>query len=209
MGAVGSRRVRFDGEIFGVGTSSGVRVVLGAWAASPFGQVVDVMVEDAAGHRTLIAPSRDIADFISATYTFDEVRVEATVVHATAGRVLLRSPSLDLDIGIGERTAIGSILRLVPGPLRRARWWCRALAVPARLLRPGLRTVGTAGAGRREYYCAADEHRITSARGTWNGVDLGTLRPVEPPVRFGFTSTPATPSRVRITTLIDLGTHPQ
>ena len=204
MCLVGSRRVRFDGEIFGVGTSSGVRLVVGAWAASPFGRVVDVMVEDAEGWRTLLAPRSDIADFIAATYVFDEIRVEATSLRIAADAVRVTSQSLELEIGVGGRTPVGRILRLVPGPLGRTRWWCRASGIPARILRPGVRTVGTARAGRREYYCAGDEHRVTTVRARWNGADLGGLRPIVPAVRFGFASTPSAPARVRITTLIDL-----
>ncbi len=195
---------RFDGEIIGVGTDSGVRVVVGAWSASPFGDFVDVMLEDASGHRTLIAPERGIADFVAATYVFDRVRIEPTTLHRDGDLLRLRSTSLDLVILIGYRTMVGRVLRLVPGALRRARWWCRVIGPAARLLRPGVRTVGTAGGGRREYYCAADEHRVVSVKGTFEGVALGGLRPVQPAVRFGFASTPPTPARVRVTTLIFL-----
>ena len=204
MGAVSAQRVRFDGEILGLGTASGIRLVAGVWSASPFGEIVDVMVEDADGHRTLIAPRRDVADFIAATYVFDAIRIEPTTLHRDGETTLIGSASLELVIQVGHRTGVGQLLRLVPGPLRRARWWTRAIGPLARLLRPGVRTVGTAGGGRREYYCAADEHQITSVKGTFDRIDLGDLRPVLPAVRFGFASTPPAPSRVRVTTLIDL-----
>jgi hypothetical protein len=71
-------------------------------------------------------------------------------------------------------------------------------------LRPGVRTVGTAGGGRREYYCTADEHFVASARVSFDGIDLGALRPLLPAVRFGFASAPPRPSVVGVTTLIDL-----
>ena len=116
----------------------------------------------------------------------------------------LSSPSLHVELRPGRRTGVGRLLVLVPGPLRRAGWWCRAIGPAARRLRPGVRTVGTAGGGRREYYCAADEHLVESARVRFDGTELGGLQPVLPAVRFGFASAPPTPSFVRVTTLIDL-----
>jgi hypothetical protein len=40
---------------------------------------------------------------------------------------------------------------------------------------------------------------------TWDGEDQGGLAPVDPPVRFGFGSTPRTPSLVRVVTLVREG----
>jgi hypothetical protein len=162
------------------------------------------MVEDKDGHRTLLAPGQDAADFIAATYTFDEIRVEPITTRETDGSSMVSSPSLSVELQLGRRTGVGRLLVLMPGALRRATWWCRAIGPVARTLRPGVDTVGTAGRGRREYYCAADEHLIESARVSFDGIELGGMRPVIPAVRFGFASTPATPSLVRVTTLIDL-----
>ena len=75
-------RVRFDGWILGVGTSSGTRVVVGHWPRSPFGPVSDVMVEHPDGHRLLLAPQPEVAEFIATTYTFDQI----TLVPVTVGR---------------------------------------------------------------------------------------------------------------------------
>jgi hypothetical protein len=197
-------RLRFDGDIAGLGTEAGIRLVVGMWSVSPFGGIVDVMIEAGDGHRVLLAPNRAVAKFIAATYVFDEVRVETITCERSAANLVISSPSLQLRIRLGRRTAVGTLLTLVPGPLRRARWWCRAIGPVARLLRPGVRTVGTAGGGRREYYCAADERLIAAVRVSFDGIDLGGLRPVVPAVRFGFASAPPTPSLVRLTTLIAL-----
>ena len=72
-------RQRFRGRIAGIGSTSGTRVVVGRWLDTPFGPFADAMVETAAGHRVLLAPHRDAADFIRSTYTFDEVRIETSV----------------------------------------------------------------------------------------------------------------------------------
>ncbi|PAZ09762.1 hypothetical protein CLM62_44450 [Streptomyces sp. SA15] len=49
-------RLRFDGSIAGMGTSSGTRLVLGHWQRSPFGPFSDVMIERADGERLFGAP---------------------------------------------------------------------------------------------------------------------------------------------------------
>ena len=193
---------RFDGAIAGVGTASGVRLVAGLWPRSPYGNLVDVMVERADGHRILIAPTTEAADFIASTYRFDEIRAEPTALRIAGRRWTITSPSLELHLDLGPRTALGQLLVLVPPPLARARWWARALDPVARRLLRGVHTVGTAGGGRREYYAALDQHRIVAARAVLDGATLGALSDVEPPVRFGFGSTPARPSLVRVTTTV-------
>ena len=47
-------REQFTGWIAGLGTASGHRVVVGHWPRSPYGAVTDAMIEDPAGHRTLV-----------------------------------------------------------------------------------------------------------------------------------------------------------
>jgi hypothetical protein len=191
------RTLRFDGAIAGIGTASGTRLVLGLWPDSPFGSIVDAMVERADGHRVLIAPTEEVAAFIAATYRFDEVRVEPTALTVRATRWTVRTRSLSVGLDVGRRTSLGVLLSIVPRPLARARWWCQAIDPVARAIRPGVHTTGTAGGGRREWYCALDEHAIRAATVRWDGADLGTLRPV-----VGFASTPPRPAVVRVTTLV-------
>ncbi|MGY0021062.1 hypothetical protein ACVHNB_19010 [Streptomyces sp. YJ-C3] len=194
---------RFDGAIAGLGTRSGVRLVVGMWRDSPFGPVTDVMIERPDGHRILIAPTPSVADYIATTYTFDEVRVESVVLTVErSGRLIVRSPSVELALATGRRTGVGLLLTLVPRPLARTRGWCRLINPVARLARRGVRTNGSAGGARHEYYCALDEHLLTSASVRLDGHDPGPLTTVTPPVRFGFGSTPPRPALVRVTTLI-------
>lgn len=193
----------FDGTIAGCGTTSGTRLVLGMWDASPFGPIADAMIERPDGHRILLAPSAGVADYIAATYSFDEVRVESTSLAVIAGRRIVRSRSLRAELVTGSRTAVGALLRTVPAPVARSRWWAAAIDPVAARMREGVRTVGTAGGGRREYYGAMDEHRLAAVHAVLDGESLGDLRPVAPPVHFGFGSTPALPSIVRVTTTID------
>jgi hypothetical protein len=193
---------RFDGWIAGVGTAAGLRVVVGHWPHSPYGAFTDVMIERPDGHRLLLAPDEQTAEFVSSTYTFDETRL-GPVTHTEDGAVHhVATADLDLTLRTGARPPLGWLLRAVPGALATAPAWIAAIDAIARRVLPGVRTAGSAGGGRREYYGARDLHRVVDARVRWEGEDQGELTPVDPPVRFGFGSTPRAPSLVRITTLI-------
>lgn len=194
--------LRFDGTIAGIGTEAGVRLVVGMWRASPYGPIADVMIEQPDGHRILIAPSDEVGAFVAGTYRFDEVRVEPVTLHVDGAFRYLRTATLALDLETGSRTRLGRLLALVPRRLARSRAWCRLIDPVAQVVRNGVRTTGTAGSGRREWYCATDEHRVVRAVATLDGAVLGDLRPVVPPVRFGFASTPPVPSAVDVTTWI-------
>ncbi|EFQ82608.1 hypothetical protein HMPREF0063_11817 [Aeromicrobium marinum DSM 15272] len=191
----------FTGHIAGIGTAEGTRIVIGMWDESPFGRFADAMVEDATGHRTLIAPRQDVADFVATTYSFDEVRIEP--VDVTRGDTWsVHSRSLQVWFTPGGRLWVAPLLRLVPAPLRRSELWARICSPIARRLMPGVQTHGSAGHGRTEWYAARDVHRVTAAGATWYDRELGALAPVAPPVRFGFASSPAQPTLTSLTSYV-------
>ncbi|MFJ8360921.1 hypothetical protein [Streptomyces sp. NPDC093984] len=200
-GHAGRVRLRFDGWIAGIGTSSGTRVVVGHWARSPFGPFTDVMLERKDGHRVLLAPSARTARFVAGTYVFDEVRVVPVAVEAGRGECAVVAPPLDLRFVTGRRGPMGLLLTAVPGPLAARPAWAVLVAPAARALL-GVRTHGSAGAGRYEWYGAKDLRPVTEAWGVYEGEDLGSLAPVEPAVRFGFGSTPRRPCLMRVTTTV-------
>ena len=193
---------RFDGWIAGLGTGSGLRTVIGIWPRSPLGSFADVMVERADGHRLLLAPSPQVADFVAATYTFDEVRIEPVGTSTDGTRWQITAGPLETEFTVGRRAALGWLLRSVPPPLRTSPAWISAIDVVARSVLPGVRTRGSAVGGREEFYGAQDLHAIATAAVLWEGLDQGALSPVDPPVRFGFGSTPHAPSFTRVTTLV-------
>ena len=174
--------------------------MVGRWDDSPFGAFADVMIAEPDGTRVLLAPDERVAEFVSATYRFD--RVEIGPVLVTRGWQVT-APGLDLQLRIGRRNLLGRLLRLVPARLATAPGWTRVTDPVSRLLLRGVRTRGTAGNGRREYYGATDLHRITSLSGSWRGVDLGGLASVSPDPGFGFGSTPKTPSVTTIVTTVE------
>lgn len=196
-------RLRFDGWIAGIGTACGTRVVLGHWAVSPFGPFSDVMLEDADGNRLLLAPTGPTAEFIAGTYAFDRVRVVPVGVRRDAAHWRVTAGPLDLRFTTGRRGALGLLLRAVPGAVAARPAWTAVTDPLARLLL-GVRTRGTAGRGRREWYGVRDLRVLTAASTVLDGRDLGPLAPVVP-VRFGFGSTPRRPSLVRVTTTVAVG----
>lgn len=188
----------------GVGSESGVRVVVGLWQQTPLGAFADAMVETADGHRVLLAPTPEVRDFIVATYTFDEVRLETIAADDGPGRIRVRSRSLHLEVGVGQRTPLGRALRVVPDRLATAPVWCALTDPFARVLLRGVRTRGTAHGDRREWYGATDVREVVSLAGHVDGRDLGPLAPVDPPCRFGFSSTPRRPSVTSVVTTVEV-----
>jgi len=199
---VGTRQ-RFRGRIAGVGSTSGVRVVVGWWHESPFGPFADAMVERADGHRILVAPSEQVRDLVATTYVFDETRVEPFTVSAggVAGSVwVVESASLSLRLGVGGRMPVGHLLRLVPRAVAQSPAFATVADPVARVAMRGVRTRGMARAGRREFYGATDLRTVTALTGLLDGIPLGDLAPV------GFSSTPKRPSVTDVvTTIVETG----
>ena len=199
-----TRRLRFDGWILGTGTASGTRVVVGHWPRSPLGPLSDVMVQRPDGTRLLLAPTREAADFVAATYAFDEVRLVPVTVRRPDPRTwAVDAGPFRLRVTTGPRPPLGRLLRAVPPPLARTPAWVGLLDRPARLL-TGLRTTGSAGNGRSEWYGVQDLHLVTALTASWDGEPLGALAAVRPPVTFGFGSVPPRPSLARVTTTVRL-----
>lgn len=206
----GQARLRFTGHIAGAGTTGGTRLVLGRWERSPHGPFADVMVQRPDGHRILLAPDAWVAEFVAATYTFDEVRqvpvqVQVPDAGAAAGsRWHITAGPLEWAFQVGGRTPLGHMLRAVPGPVGRSLAMARITDRVARWTMPGVRTLGSAGNDRLEWYAARDLHRITASTAAWAGKDLGRLADLDPPAEFGFSSTPPQPSLTTLTSTVRL-----
>lgn len=192
----------FEGAIAGLGTQSGLRLVVGMWPRSPFGSFTDVMLQQSDGRRLLLAPTRQVAEFVSATYTFDATKICPVQMWREGDAWNVLAGGLSLTFVSGRRTALGSLLSWVPREIATRPAWSAALDPVSRRVMKGVRTRGSAGGGRVEYYGALDQHHIDSVQGAWNGADFGGLAPVDPPVTFGFGSTPREPSLVRLVTTI-------
>jgi hypothetical protein len=198
-----SNRERFTGWIAGLGTASGHRVVIGHWHRSPYGVVTDAMVEDPAGYRTLYAPTSQLAEFLSGAYRFHDVQVAPCRAGRSGRCWTVQAGPLRLSFAIGRRSPLGWLLWVMPATLAQTTWWVGLLDLPARRLLPGVRTRGRTRDGRRQWYGAHDLHPIIAASAALDGVDLGALCAVQPPVSFGFGSVPHRPSLVQLSTMIE------
>jgi hypothetical protein len=201
-----AEQLRFRGSIAGLGSSSGVRIVVGSWVESPFGAFDDVMLAEPDGTRRLLAPTRQVATFVSETYAFDEVLVVPVSVRRDWSFVHVVAGELDVRYLVGRRTPLGVALHALPEQLATATWWTHVTDPVARSVLRGVRTRGSAGHDRTESYAATDHHAITRLMGSWRGADLGSLALVAPDPRFGFGSTPERPS---VTTLVTTVTSPR
>jgi hypothetical protein len=191
----------FTGEICGVGSMLGVRVVIGRWPVSPFGPVADAMVEDSAGHRVLIAQDDALAAYIASIYAFDDVIVGPVDCGRGPDRLWFHGGPLRLDVIVDRRDLLGWALHAVPRRVATNDTWVKFTDLLARALLRDVRTRGTTPGGT-ELYAATDRHRVSAIDGSWNDTDLGDLRDVDPPVRFGFSSAPRQPSIVEVTTKV-------
>jgi hypothetical protein len=163
------------------------------------------MTEAPDGVRTLLASSVAVRDYVAATYRFDETSVVPVTVERTANHLRVDAAPLHATVAIGTRTPIGHVLRALPARVARSATWATVVDPVARVVMPGVRTRGSAGAGRGEWYGAVDVHALDAAEGSWGGHDLGGIADVLPPVRFGFGSTPRRPVLVDLTTTVEVG----
>ncbi|MBD8079938.1 hypothetical protein [Cellulosimicrobium arenosum] len=117
---------------------------------------------------------------------------------------LVDAGPLSARVVVGPRTGLGRLLRLVPGRLATSPRFTGLTDPAARVLLHGVRTRGSAGSGRVEHYGATDVHAVVAVASTWGDEALGGLAPVDPPVRFGFGSTPRRPAVTDVVTTIVL-----
>lgn len=120
----------------------------------------------------------------------------------------VRAGDLALRLVVGRRPPLGWLLRSVPRRLATSPRWATAIDPLARRAVRGVRTRGVARQGRREWYGATDLRTITALDGSLSGVPLGALRPVDPPCRFGFSSTPRRPSVTTVVTTVERACGP-
>ena len=162
------------------------------------------MIEMSDGERVLVAPNGEIAEFVSTTYTFDRIELGEVKAEVSHDDFTLTGPELDVVGRLGGAAQFDWLLRLVPPRLAVAPAWLRAIDPIAARLVPGVRTAGSAGNGRREYYGVRRTRRIESVDAKYRGTPLGHVTALDPPVRFGFSSAPQAPQLVAVTTTIDM-----
>lgn len=198
-----ARRLRFTGHIAGLGTGSGVRMVIGSWRESPFGRFADVMVEAADGQRILLAPTDEVAEFVSATYDFDSVDIGPIGVEHDPDGFSLTAPGLDVAGRLGGPAPFDGLLRLVPPRLATAPAWLRAIDPVASRLIPGCglpaarataaaSITGCAGVGESSPWPEVFAARISMASCRWTRPSGSVSRPRRAPRRWSRSRRPST-----------------
>ena len=183
------------GAICSAGFASGDRFVVGHWASSPLGPMVDVMWARPDGERVLLAQHQEAAAFIGAVYRFDAVEV-SDITSRFDGRALsvtTRSLELSMRGGRGWR---------LPLPRLRPPWFTRWVEGPLARLLLGVRTFGVSPTGVKEWYRAEAYRPLVDARAVVGGRDLGRWVPFDRPVQFGFSEPPRRPSIVVVRPLL-------
>lgn len=203
------QRVRLEGTIAGCGFASGDRFVAGIWERGPLGAMNDVMWARPNGERILLAPNSEVAGFVGGVYEFDETRVVPfELIRSQPQALHLRAGPVELELNAeGPRR----LFAIRPKALRRSRAWVR---IEDALMRPlvgryvlrgaeGVKGYGVSPSGVREWYAIDSYARVTKARGMIDGRDLGVMRPLDPPVRFGFSEFPSQSALVRCAPILE------
>ncbi len=155
--------------------------MIGRWRRSPFGAFTDVMIEDAAGHRRLVAPRQEIADFIAATYTFDAVEIARIGVTAHRHEWAVDAGPLHVAFELGRRQPLGVLLRSVPPPLARRPFWISAIdrrpGGSCRACGPSAARATGAGSGTAPRTCARSGRR---SRGSTESTSVAWQRSIRP-----------------------------
>ena len=200
---------RFVGCISAAAFASGDAVVVGAWAASPLGRLVDVMWVRPDGRRVLLAPTPDAAEYIAGLYDFDDVRVVPVTGGWDGAATAVEAGPLRVRIVAGRRDARSWLFALRPTALLRRPAWVRledVLARPfvGRLIggAAGVRATGVAPGGQRECYGARDYRPAVDARLRVDGRDAGAMHDLPADLGIGLSSFPTRPAVVHVITSI-------
>lgn len=148
------------------------------------------------GERRLVAPTDEVAAFVSAVYGFDRTIVSPLEASLDGKRLHVRAPQLGLDLGVEA----GAGWR-IPFPWRPP-WFTRFVEAPVARRLLGVTAYGVSPSGVQEWYRADVWRPLVSGRATLDDRDLGALGPIDPPVRFGFSDPPRRPSMVWVRPLL-------
>lgn len=205
-----SRWDLFTGCIAAGAFASGDVVVVGCWRSSPFDVFVDVMWVRPNGERVLLAPRRDVRDYVAALYSFDRAEVAPVAGGWDGGLVAVEAGPLVVRLRPARRDWRSWLFAVRPLRLRRSPTWIRvedvvARPVVGRLLggAGAVRAAGTAPGGQRERYGADDWRPLAEGSLAIDGRDAGALVDLPDDLGIGLSAFPRRPALVHVGTLVD------
>jgi hypothetical protein len=150
------------------------------------------------GERRLVAPTPEVAAFVSAVYRFD--RTEVTPLQAEVDldewHLRVSAPDLGLELALQARRG----WRI---PFPRPPWFTRWVEAPLARRLLGVRAYGVSPTGVAEWYRADAYRPVVAGEASLVGRDLGPVGPLHPPVNFGFSEPPRRPSMVAVRPLLE------
>ncbi len=189
MSAGGSEYEVFKGRVISSGFLTGDMVVIGDWDNSPHGHFTNLMWAKPDGTRVLIAPSQELADFVSSLYSFEEVMVSRLEIKRT-------DKSIEVSCDLGRVYMEWGIT--LPLPFYRPRWFIASFEAPFARLLFGTKTHGITMNGRKEWYHVRGLSRMKSVELNLDGRSSNQMTGMAPSACFGFSNPPRMPLSVRV-----------
>ena len=141
------------------------------------------------GTRVLIAPNQEIADYVTAMYSFDEVILEEVSTTMSERSIKVDCNTMELEF---------SWNRGFPIPFKRSLLFIQTIELFFAKLIFSTRTYGITKDNRKEWYAIDRVSHITSAKANINSQNAGDFKPMREPCKFGFSEAPKNPLLVRL-----------
>lgn len=145
------------------------------------------------GTRVLIAPNQEIADYVTAMYSFDEVLLEEVLTSLDERSIKVNCKTMDLEF---------SWNRGFPIPFKRSLLFIQTIELFFAKLIFSTRTYGITKDNRKEWYAIDRVSHVKTATAHINGKNAGKFKPMKEPCKFGFSEAPEKPSSCMVRTHI-------
>jgi|TARA_Y100000996_G_C22546215_1_gene651952 hypothetical protein len=184
----------FSGRITSSSFSSGDVIVVGYWQHSPFGEFCDIMWSKPDGTNVLIAPTSEVANYVSEMYDFDEIITTDIEAKITDKKIIVDTELMELDFNLGYGISHPLFMR----PL----WFVATIEYFFGRLFFGTKTHGSANNSKEEWYVVDRYDSIKDGSAVIEGIDLGECCKRTRSAKFGFSEAPIRPASVKVRTFI-------
>ena len=184
----------FEGDIFSSGFDSNNRIVIGNWKDSPFGKFTDIMWAKPNGERVLIAPNKEISEFITKLYDFDKIIISEFNIEENSNHLIVKANEINCELKWSKGIQI---------PFNRPLWLISSIEYVFGLIFFKTKTHGITKNKKQEWYAVNRISKLNSIKITINGNDLGDMTKFEPKASFGFSEPIRKPAAISLKTHIE------